>query len=139
MILGVGHELRGDDGFGPLVARRLAGRVDCPVLDAGSAPENFTGAVARERPELLLVLDAADFGAAPGELRLLAAGELGGGGFSTHAAGLSAFFEYLRAGCGAVPLVLAVQAARLDLGAALSPPAAAAVERAAALLASILG
>jgi hydrogenase 3 maturation protease len=134
VVLGVGNAMRGDDGFGPAVAARLAGAVVAPVLDGGSAPENLAGVLRRAAPEVLLVLDAADFGGAPGELRLLAANELAAGGPSTHAASLAMLFDYLRAGCGTESRVLAVQAGSLTLGDGLSAPVSAAAERAAAML-----
>ena len=158
-VLGVGNALRGDDGFGPAVVERLVASCQLPVassqapdpssepraprpqpppspvvLDAGSAPENFAGRLRRERPEALLVLDAADFGWAPGELRLLSPGELAGGGLSTHAGSLAMLFDYLRAECGTDSAVLAAQAGSLKLGQGLSAPVEAAVGRAAALL-----
>jgi hydrogenase 3 maturation protease len=139
VVMGVGQALRGDDGFGPAAAGLLAGRSAAPVIDAGGAPENFTGAVRRHRPELLLVLDAADFGGAPGELRLLGPEELAGGGPSTHAGSLRTLFDYLRAECGAEALVLAAQAGRLEFGAEMSPAVAASARRAAELVIAALG
>jgi hydrogenase 3 maturation protease len=138
VLMGVGQALRGDDGFGPAAAGLLAGRAAAPVIDAGGAPENFSGAVRRRRPEVLVVLDAADFGGAPGELRLLGPGELAAGGLSTHAAGLRLLFDYLRAECGTEALVLAAQAGSLDLGAPMSPAVAAAARRAAELVLAAL-
>jgi len=140
VVLGVGNPLRGDDGFGPAVAARLAAGAPAglAVIDAGSAPENFAGALRRERPEVLLALDAADFGGAPGELRLLAPGELSAGGFSTHAASLTMLFDYLGAECGTESRVLAVQAASVTLNEGLSAPVAAAAARAAELLRNLL-
>jgi len=141
-VLAVGNPLRADDGFGPAAAARLAGLPLPPaatVIDAGGAPENFTGLVRRHRPEVVLVLDAADFGGRPGELRTLDPGELSGGSPSTHAAGLGLLFEYLRGECGAEGLVLAVQAGSAEFGRPMSPEVAEAVERAALLLAAVLG
>ena len=138
VVLGVGNAMRGDDGFGPAVAARLAGAVAAPVLDGGSAPENLAGVLRRAAPEVLLVLDAADFGGAPGELRLLAANELAAGGPSTHAASLAMLFDYLRAGCGAAGRVLAVQAGSVAMNEGLSAPVAQAAARAVDLLRNLL-
>ena len=137
VILGVGNAMRGDDGFGPLLAARLAGRLACPVLDCGSVPENFTGKVRALSPEAVLVLDAAELGAPPGELRLVPGAEAGGLGVSTHAAGLEVFFRYVKEECGADGWLLAVQAGRVGLGEDVSAEVTAALDQVAALLAEV--
>ncbi len=75
-ILGVGNELTGDDIAGVLVARGLKAMLEAQplpesapqilVMDAGAAPENFTGKLRRFEPELVLWIDAAELGAAVG-------------------------------------------------------------------------
>jgi hypothetical protein len=75
-IVGIGNELNGDDGAGVWVLRNLKdviGRVaDSPVLiiDAGTAPENVTGALRKFAPELILLIDAAQLNEPPGTARL---------------------------------------------------------------------
>ena len=68
-ILGVGNESNGDDGAGVRVVRELAARMPATpgvlLIDAGTAPENFTGPLRRFRPELVIEIDAAHLGAAP--------------------------------------------------------------------------
>ena len=139
MVLGVGNPMRGDDGFGPALAARLSGRLACPVLDCGSAPENFTGKVRALSPETVLVVDAAEMGAPAGEAHLVAPGQVGASGLSTHAAGLAMLFDYLEAQCGTSGWLLAVQPGEVKLGAGLSPPVAASAERLAGLLEEVLG
>ena len=131
--------MRADDGFGPLVAGRLDGRASCPVLDCGPAPENFAGKVAAMRPEVVLVVDAAELGAAPGEVRLLAGAEARASGLSTHAAGLDMLFSYLKNTCGADGWFLGVQPETLELDAEMSAPMTAAAERISDLLLEVLG
>lgn len=138
-MLCVGNPLRGDDGLGGAVAARLKGRTGAAVLDAGAAPENFTGALRRLRPEVLLVVDAADFGGRPGQARLLSPAELDAGGVSSHAAGLGLLAGYLAAECGAETIVLAVQAGRVGTGTEMSPEAADAARSVAEGLIGVLG
>lgn len=116
-VVCVGNSLRGDDGFGPAVAARVESD---SVFDAGSVPENVLPKVERLRPEVVLFVDAADFGAEPGALRLLSPEELAQGDFSTHSAPLSVATEYLRQSCGATSMLLAAQAKKTDLGAVMS-------------------
>ncbi len=134
-IICVGNPMRGDDGFGPAVAARLEGG---RVFDAGAVPENVLPKVAALEPEVVLFVDAADFGAAPGTLRLVSAEELAQGDFSTHSAPLSVAAEYLRQACGAKSLLLAAQAKRTELGSVMSIEMVKALQEAAQLLAGIV-
>ena len=56
-ILGVGNEMKGDDGAGVRVVRELSQRMPATpgvlLVDAGQAPENFTGPLRRFRPPRL--------------------------------------------------------------------------------------
>ena len=47
VVLGVGNTLKGDDGVGPLVCERLAGKISATVIDAGTVPENHIGPIAK--------------------------------------------------------------------------------------------
>jgi hydrogenase maturation protease len=63
-IVGIGHELRGDDGVGVTIVRRLqetcSGSDSLLLLDAGSAPENCTGILRRFAPDVIVLLDAVE-------------------------------------------------------------------------------
>jgi hydrogenase 3 maturation protease len=88
LVLGVGNVGRGDDGIGPYVISRLRTR---NKLDCGSAPENFTGRIRALSPDVILIVDAVDFGAAPGDHILTEAEKAGGLILSTHSLPLSLF------------------------------------------------
>ena len=126
LLVGIGNDLRGDDGFGPLLARRLIAR-SLPAIDAGMAPENVTGPILRAAPEVLILADATDLGAAVGTVRLLAATDLAEGGTSTHDPSLTMLLAYLEAQRetrGEAPLdvrLLAAQVGTRALGAEPSP------------------
>jgi hydrogenase 3 maturation protease len=138
-VVGVGNRDRGDDAAGPRLVDLLRGRVGAPCLDAGACPENFLERMARERPDVVLVVDAADFGGAPGEARLVGPETVVNGGLSTHAASLELLAEYVHARTAAVVQVLAVQAASMRPGRPLSAPVAESVDLLAGQLAEILG
>ena len=128
LLVGVGNDLRGDDAFGPLLARRLA-HAGLPALDAGPAPENLTGRIAAAAPEVLLLADAADWGGVVGALRLVRPGELAGGSASTHDPGLGLLLTYLEHSIPSLDAwTLAVQAGSLNLGEPAGPEILAAVE-----------
>ena len=138
VVLGVGNRLRRDDGVGSIVAERLAAGAPLGwrVVDAGVAPEDFTGPIRRWRPGLLLIVDALDMGLAPGNLRRLAPERLSAeDGFHSHHPPLRRLCEFLAPAVGRIEVV-AVQPAVVDLDpdGGLSPP----VARAAARLVGIL-
>ncbi|MDJ0521783.1 MAG: hydrogenase maturation protease [Planctomycetota bacterium] len=127
LLLGIGNDMRGDDAFGPLLARRL-GEAGHPAIDAGMAPENVTGPVRRAAPDVLLLADATDLGEPTGTLRLLGPEDLLTGGTSTHDPSLRMLIDFLTA---EVPLevhVLVCQAATRELGDDPSPEVLAAIE-----------
>ena len=73
LVLTVGSVLRGDDAAGPLLAKMLT---DNPVegwevIDGGQSPEDELSVIRRKAPDLLLLVDAADMGLEPGEIRIL--------------------------------------------------------------------
>ncbi|GAW91106.1 hydrogenase maturation peptidase HycI [Calderihabitans maritimus] len=73
LIITVGNDMMGDDGAGPLLARTLK---ESPlqgwqVIDGGSAPENYLHVVNELRPDVVVVVDAAEMGLEPGSIRLL--------------------------------------------------------------------
>lgn len=86
--MGVGHELNGDDVAGLLVVRALESRLAAQdrlfVLDAGAAPENQTGALRVFKPDLVLMVDAAQMNESPGTVRWLDWRDTTGISASTH-------------------------------------------------------
>lgn len=141
VVLGVGNDLRADDGAGSLVARRLRERFPNVVFDGGQAPENQSGPLRRARPDAIVVVDAADFGGAPGEVRVVCAreGEAGGLALGTHALPIGTFLAALAEATGATVHLVAIQASTTQLGVEMTPAVAAAVDEVARELAAVLG
>lgn len=119
-ILGVGNRFRRDDGAGSLVAERLVGRTGALSIDAGAVPENYLEKVARSHPDTILIVDAVDFGGAPGDLRILDPEAVGSAGLSTHALSLQMAAEFLKTRTGARLAIAAIQPADVGLGTKLS-------------------
>jgi hydrogenase maturation protease HycI len=122
-VLGVGHELRGDDAVGLAVAERLQARhaPNWLVLAGGSAPENVTGILRRFHPDLVILVDAAELHARPGTIEWLDCSRIDGVSASTHTLPLSALGAFVGAETGATLGVLAVQPATDEVGTPLSP------------------
>lgn len=135
-VVGIGHELRGDDAAGVVVARLLNQWGHSPslqVIEAGAAPENCCGLLFRFRPDLVLFVDAAQMGAEPGTVRwltwdLIKSGDVAGFSVSTHTLPLQILANYLTVGLGCPVALLGIQPADISMGDSLSPVVALAVE-----------
>ncbi|MDD5563744.1 MAG: hydrogenase 3 maturation endopeptidase HyCI [Thermoanaerobaculaceae bacterium] len=137
-IVGIGNPVRGDDAFGSLLARLLAGRVRALVIDAEDVPENFVLAAITASPDAVLFLDAIDLGEAPGTAALVSARELSSYMASTHRMPLSMLMEIVRRETGARVAVLAVQPGHTELAMPPSPEVAASAASLAELLIDVL-
>lgn len=119
-IVGIGNELKGDDAVGPRVARSLDGCMDARVFDAGVAPENWLGPISGCEPNTVLIIDAVELGAEPGDIELMDPAALAAGGASSHALSPAMFVGLLRERSGAEVLILAVQPEHTEFGCRLS-------------------
>ncbi|OBU10951.1 hydrogenase maturation peptidase HycI [Morganella psychrotolerans] len=73
VMLAVGNSMMGDDAAGPMLYDLMQ---ENPVdgwiaINGGSAPENVAHQVRALKPERLLIVDAADIGLNPGEIRII--------------------------------------------------------------------
>lgn len=128
VVVGIGNTLRADDGAGSLVAERLRERYPDVVFNAAQAPENYLAPIRRADPDVVVLVDAADFGGSPGEVRVATAEDVEGLMMGTHAAPLSMFMRVLKDETGADVRLLAVQAATTTLGADMTREVTDAVE-----------
>jgi hydrogenase 3 maturation protease len=132
-VLGVGNELNGDDAAGVRVVRELAARLPATpgvlLIDGGVAPENFSGPLRRFQPDLVLEVDAADLGEAPGTTRWVDWREADGLSASTHTLPPSVLADYLVSELGCEVSLIGIQPACLDLNAPLSPAVGRAVRQ----------
>lgn len=137
VILGIGNTLKSDDGAGSILASRLKDNTSFVVYDAGASPENYLGKIIREKPETVLIIDAADFGAKPGELNLIEGEHLETTNFySTHNASISLTINYLKSNLKSEIIVLAIQPKTLVFGDGLSPEISTAIDKIEACLSS---
>lgn len=131
LILGVGNTLRSDDGVGSILAQRIIGRVPHIVYDSSASPENYLGKIIKDRPEVILLIDAVDFGGEAGELRVFEGEDIQTVNFfSTHDASISLAISYLKNSLKTVDIIiLAIQPKILAFGDRLSPEINKALEK----------
>ncbi len=91
------------------------------VIEAGSAPENFTGILRRFLPAHVLIVDAAWMEGKPGDVRVIHPEQVSGFSASTHIQPLSTLARYLRSELACEVSIIAIQAKNPSLGAAISP------------------
>jgi hydrogenase 3 maturation protease len=128
IVLGIGNRLGGDDAAGTRVVdmlnqRRHRNKAPLPTeimaIDAGTAPESYTSVIRQHRPDLLILVDAADMGLPPGALRTIMPEKISILSFSTHHMPLSMFVSYVEEFCGKV-LLVGVQPERTEMNRRIS-------------------
>jgi hydrogenase 3 maturation protease len=124
-VLGIGHELYGDDAVGNWVACRLQKLVPASgsllAVQGGPAPENFTGTLRNYGPDLVLLVDSALMDRAPGSTGWLSWQDTTGFSASTHTLPLHILGSYLTAELNCEVALLGIQPAQTRIGAPLSP------------------
>jgi hydrogenase 3 maturation protease len=141
-VLGIGNDLSGDDAVGVIVAREVAARVgrrsDCLVLDAGTAPENFTGPLRQFRPDFVLLVDAAQLSEEPGTVAWLDWRQTDGLSASTHTLPASVLAQFLVRELACRLALLVVQPTQLEFGRPLSAAVRCAADQVVDRLAEVL-
>jgi len=136
-LVGVGHILRRDDGFGPWVAGAVRAGLSgtkVRVIDAEDVPENFAPVIARADCRNVVFIDAVAAEGPPGSIVFGPLADFGEAeSYSTHRLALSLSGKFLEA-AGKRVFLLGVVPADLGFGAGLT----ASVARAAAALRDLI-
>jgi hydrogenase 3 maturation protease len=128
-VLGIGNEVWGDDAAGcraaRLVQRRLS--LNSPerflIIDAGPAPENFSGVLRKFRPDFVLLIDAVRPGGSPAGVRWIEMADIEGVSALTHGLPLTVMAQFLTVELGAACGLLGIEGEQFEMGAGLSPAA----------------
>ena len=123
-VVGIGNELNGDDAAGNQVAAKLMAGSGFPehflAINAGSMPENATSRLRKFGPDLVLMVDAADFGGEAGEITCLDAEKIEGFSASSHTLPLPILGSYLEAELNCKIEYIGIQPEQLEFDAGLS-------------------
>lgn len=121
-ILGIGNDLRTDDGLGPYVVSNLRTQhPDVLIENVGSVPEAFASALAEFGAERVMMIDAADMRKPVGYIELVNKDRIGGIAISTHSMPLSFLMQYLEDSTGANTVLLGIQPQSIQFGEGLTP------------------
>jgi hydrogenase 3 maturation protease len=121
-ILGIGNDLRSDDGIGPYIVNTI--KFDNPnvmIENVGSVPEAFSRPLAEFGAKRIIMVDAADMQKAPGHIELVTKNRIGGISISTHSMPLSFLMMYLEQETGGESILLGVQPKSIEFGEGLNP------------------
>lgn len=116
VIVGIGNTLKADDAAGVRVCEQIASRVACEVIDAGSVPENYIHRIIRKKPQLLLVIDAIDFGAPAGTIKHFKPQQLDNTVISTHVLSPRVFADMITNEIDAEVIFIGIQPQKTLLG-----------------------
>lgn len=134
LVVGIGNEERGDDAAGIKLLSALTPKPDVGLLEAGTVPESYTGKMTEANAETILLLDAVDFGAAPGTVALFDHISTPRNAYTTHKAPLGLLMEYLKNESGAEVLLLGIQPKDIRTGAPMSQEVQTAIDSLANLM-----
>lgn len=130
VILGIGNILKGDDRAGPLVCERLIeAKISAGLIDAGTVPENYIQRIIKKAPRTLLVIDAIDFGAEAGTIRVFEPQQLNSHVISTHTLSPRLFVDIIRRSIQVDVYFVGIQPAQTQLGQSVSADVSRAIEK----------
>jgi len=130
LIVGIGSVLKGDDGVGPLVCEQLGhAKISAELIDAGTVPENYIQPIIKKAPQNLLVIDAINFGASPGTIRIFEPDELQSQTISTHTLTPRIFVDMVCQNIKLDVYFVGIQPAQIQLGQSISPQVSQAIQQ----------
>lgn len=123
-IVGIGNDLKADDGVGPYIINQLQSYAPTHIelINASTVPENIINDLIEAAPSFILLIDAALMQGTPGEIRLIDKETIGGVAFSTHQLPLTFFIEYLENNLTTTILILGIQPLTHEFTLPLSKP-----------------
>jgi hydrogenase maturation protease len=116
LFVGIGNQLRQDDGAGVYISTRILETENIRVITAEASIENYIGKINSTKHDLLVLIDCTDMNSPPGTWDLILPEQVSDMTFNTHNISLkklSGFFEK-------EVLVLAIQPETVAFGENLS-------------------
>ncbi len=95
ILMGIGNTLRGDDGIGSIIAQSFKDH-DWLSINCGVVPENFTSIIKKNKPDLVVLIDAVEMDLKSGEFRIISPDRISALHLTTHSMPLSFLISYLK-------------------------------------------
>ena len=138
LIVGIGNTLKGDDGAGALICHRLKDIDPEQVIDAGTVPENYIQPIIKKAPNVLLIIDAIDFGASAGAINIFRPDRLSSLAVSTHTLSPRLFVDVICKSISPEVYFIGIQPGQTVLGRPLTTEVEQAVKSLTEILRTIL-
>lgn len=141
VFLAVGNDCRADDAFGPLLLKELLpfATANFILYDGGQMPESLTSSIKKQNPQILIIADAAAFGAQAGMLKIIDGADIINPALSTHNLPLSMMINFIKQDCPNLQVIfIAAQIECTDFGKEPCPQILSAVKQAAAAIKTAL-
>ena len=130
LIITIGNSYRSDDGVGPYIASKIKKcKKNLIILNAEDKPENIINEATQLKPGKIVIIDAADFGGMPGEIRLIEKKDIPDTSLSTHSFPLNIIARIIGEDTGAEVSFLGIQPKSVQLAKGLSKPVKRAAEK----------
>ena len=129
VLVGIGNTLKGDDGVGPLLCRDLTGKICAELINADTVPENYIHPIIHQKPQSLIIIDAVDFSASAGTIKIFKPDQLGSVAHSTHALSPHLFIDMIRKSIEVDVYFIGVQPAQVGFGQSVCAKVAEAIQR----------
>ena len=127
IVLGIGNDIRGDDGLGPYIINQMTDLKEnlslkepqslenVHLLNGGSVPENFTGLIKRIDPSHIIIIDATLMNEEPGFIKIVNKEDISNVSISTHSMSLSYLVKYLEIEIDFKLIFIGIQPKDMDL------------------------
>jgi len=130
LVVTVGNSFRSDDGVGPYIARQIKEcKKNVIIINAGNKPESIIDKATQLRPGKVIIIDAANFGGIPGEIRLIEKKDIPDTSLSTHSFSLNIIAAIIEEDTGADVFFLGIQPKSIQLTEGLAEPVKKAAEK----------
>ncbi len=122
--MGIGNEIKGDDGLGPSIAKCLSKLFhfdeNVTVFDGGTVPENYTGSIRKKNPTHIILIDAVEMKKEPGYIRVVNKEEIANYNISTHAMPVSFLIKYMETTIGSDIILIGIQPKSMEFAEKIS-------------------
>jgi hydrogenase 3 maturation protease len=100
VFVGLGNEIRGDDGAGLEFINQLRQQKIIPdkqLIKCYTTPENYLSNIIKQNPRIVIFIDTARMQKPPGTIQEIPAESIDAKGYSTHTYSMKLIADYLRA------------------------------------------
>ena len=123
VFVGLGNWMRCDDAAGLVLTEQIENSgafYNSHFIKADTTPENCLARILQHDPQLIIMIDSADWGGSPGDITWISNEKIDNANISTHSYSISLIEKYLKANGPSEVKYLVIQPYKMDFGFALS-------------------